>query len=178
MLEWVAWDSFECEKASHVFGYSFPDPCAFYSRSYYASFWCDLCNSSNYDIDSCPYYTFYAQPDFVSPWDNTEVVLTLHDSSFPLAQCTGLEVGEPFGFGARFDIFDVVFKSEDTLHELHNLDKTPLEGSYDVFMHKESPTLVVIMLSQIPLIILMFHLCIYNSLLPLSMTLLIPLIIL
>jgi len=35
---------FEFEKASYVFGCSFLDPCAFYSRSYYAFFWCDLCN--------------------------------------------------------------------------------------------------------------------------------------
>ena len=39
--EWIAWDSFEFEKASHVYKYSFPDACAFYARSYYAPFWCE-----------------------------------------------------------------------------------------------------------------------------------------
>jgi len=39
LLEWVAWDSFEFEKASHLSGYSFPDPCAFFARLYYAPFW-------------------------------------------------------------------------------------------------------------------------------------------
>ena len=37
-LEWIAWDSFEFEKASHVSRYSFPDSCAFYARSSYAPF--------------------------------------------------------------------------------------------------------------------------------------------
>ena len=36
LLLWVAWDSFEFEKACCVYRYSFPDPCAFYARSYYA----------------------------------------------------------------------------------------------------------------------------------------------
>jgi len=36
LLEWVAWDSFEVEKASRFCGYLFHDPCAFYARSYYA----------------------------------------------------------------------------------------------------------------------------------------------
>ena len=38
LLEWIAWDSFEFEKVSCGFGYSFPDSCAFYARSYYAPF--------------------------------------------------------------------------------------------------------------------------------------------
>jgi len=38
LLEWIAWDSFEFEKASCVSRYSFLDPCAFYCRSYYAPF--------------------------------------------------------------------------------------------------------------------------------------------
>ena len=37
-LEWIAWDSFEFEKASRLYGYSFHNPCAIYARSYYASF--------------------------------------------------------------------------------------------------------------------------------------------
>jgi len=55
-LEWIAWDSFEFEKASRISRYSCFDPCAFYSRSYYASFWPDLCKSSDHHINSCPYY--------------------------------------------------------------------------------------------------------------------------
>jgi len=67
--------------------------------------------------------------------------LTLPDSSFPLAQCTGLEVGEPFGFIAKFGVANVCFKSEDILDKVHDLEKTTLEGSRDVFMHEESPNL-------------------------------------
>jgi len=37
--------------------------------------------------------------------------------------------------------FDACFKSKDILDEVHDLDKTPLEGSCDVFMHEESPSL-------------------------------------
>ena len=36
LLVWVAWDSFEFEKACCVYRYLFHDPCAFYARSYYA----------------------------------------------------------------------------------------------------------------------------------------------
>jgi len=50
-------------------------------------------------------------------------------------------VGEPFGLVARFDVADACFKSEDTLDEVHDLDKTPLEGSCDVLVHEESPSL-------------------------------------
>ena len=50
-------------------------------------------------------------------------------------------MGEPFGFDARFDVSDACFKSEDILDEVHDLDETPLEGSRDVFMHEESPSL-------------------------------------
>jgi len=85
LLEWIAWDSFEFEKASRVFIYSFSDPCAFYSRPYCAPFWCELCNSSDHDTSSYPYYACYPEPDFASPNDNTDVVLILHDSSFSLA---------------------------------------------------------------------------------------------
>ena len=56
LLGWIAWESFEFEKASRVFGYSFPDPCAFYVRSYYVRLRCDMCNSSNHNANSCPYY--------------------------------------------------------------------------------------------------------------------------
>jgi len=67
--------------------------------------------------------------------------LILHDSSFPLAQCTRLDAGEPFGVVARFDVVDACFKSEDILDEVHDLDKTLFEGSSDMFMHEESPRL-------------------------------------
>ena len=82
-----------------------------------------------------------AQPDVASPMDNTDIVLTLPDSSFPLAQCIGLEAGEAFGFIARFNVTNVCFKLEDTFHKVLDLVETPLEGSHDAFMHEESPNL-------------------------------------
>jgi len=127
-LKWITWDSFEFEKTSHVCRYSISDPCTFYCRSYYAPFWCDLRSSSSHATNSYPYYAFYAQPGFVSPWDNTNVVLSLPDSSFPLAQYMGLEVGEPFGFDSRIDVSNACFESGDTFDEAHDLTKTPLEG--------------------------------------------------
>ena len=120
MLEWIPWESFEFERASLISRYSFPDSCAFNSRSY---------------------YVFYAQPDFVSPWDNTEVVLTLHDSSFPLAQCTGPEAGDPFEGVTRFSVVDTFFELKDILDEVHDLVEMPLEGSRDVFIYEESTSL-------------------------------------
>jgi len=100
-----------------------------------------LCNASDHDINLCPYYTCYAQPDFVSPLDNTDVVLTLHDSSFPLAQCMGLEEGDSFGGDARSSVVDACFESDDIFDEVHDLAETPLEGSCDVFVCEESPSL-------------------------------------
>ena len=47
--------------------------------------------------------------------DNTDVVLTLYDSSFPLAQCMGLEVDEPFWFDAGSY---ACFKSEDIFDDV------------------------------------------------------------
>ena len=38
LLEWIVWDSFEFEKASHVSIYSLSDPRVFYAKSYYALF--------------------------------------------------------------------------------------------------------------------------------------------
>jgi len=58
-LKWIAWDSFEFEKATCAYRYSIPNPRTFYCRSYYAPFWCDYCNSSDHDINSCPYYACY-----------------------------------------------------------------------------------------------------------------------
>ena len=74
-------------------------------------FWCDLCNSYDHETNLCPYYACYTQPYLASLWQNTDVVLSLYDLSFPLSQCTGLEVGEPFGFDPRFHVFDACFKS-------------------------------------------------------------------
>ena len=67
LLEWIGWDLFEFEKASCISGYSFFDPCTFYSRSYYTPFWSDLYNSSDHGTNLCPYYACYAQHDFVLP---------------------------------------------------------------------------------------------------------------
>jgi len=39
------------------------------------------------------------------------------------------------------DVSNACFKFEDTLEAVHDLVKTPLEGSRDVFMHEESPSL-------------------------------------
>jgi len=96
LLKWIAWNSFEFEKAGRVSGYSCFDPCAFSTKSYYNPFWCQLYSSSDHAIDSCRYYACYAQLDFVSLVDNTDIVLTLPNSSFALAQCLGLKAGEPF----------------------------------------------------------------------------------
>ena len=38
LLEWVAQDLFDFEKAICLFGYLFHHPCVFYARSYYAPF--------------------------------------------------------------------------------------------------------------------------------------------
>jgi len=53
----------------------------------------------------------------------------------------GLEAGELFEVVARFDVADACFKSKDILDEVHDLVKTPLKGSRDVFMFEESPNL-------------------------------------
>jgi len=53
----------------------------------------------------------------------------------------GARVSEPCGVVAMFSVVYACFKSEDTLGEVYNLAKTPLEESYDVFMHEESPNL-------------------------------------
>ena len=39
-----------------------------------------FCNSSSHETNSHPYYVCYAQLDFASPMDNTDIVLTVHDS--------------------------------------------------------------------------------------------------
>jgi len=55
-----------------------------------------------------------------------DLVLALHDSSFPLAHCMGFEAGGAFGFFARFDVANACFELEDILDDVHDLDKTPL----------------------------------------------------
>jgi len=97
LLEYIIWDSFELEKASRVSRYSSPDTYALYARSYYVPFWHDLYNSSNHDLNWCPYYVCYAQLDFASLRDNTDVVMTFADSSFPLALFTRLKMGNLLG---------------------------------------------------------------------------------
>jgi len=81
------------------------------------------------------------QPNFASSVDNTNVVLTLPNSSFPLAQWTGLEVRELYGIVARFSVGDAYFELEDTFYEVHDLVEMPLEGSHEVFMYELSPSL-------------------------------------
>ena len=112
LLLWVTWDSFEFDKACYVYHYSFPDPCAFYTRSYYAPLWCDLCSTSSHNVSTCPYYLLYAHSDL----------------PLPLAQCTGLEGGESFGYAANFGMTDALWGLEETLEMEHHLVYTPLEG--------------------------------------------------
>jgi len=52
-----------------------------------------------------------------------------------------LEVGEPFGLGARFGMNNVLCELEDTFDIEHNLVDTPIEGCRDIFMHEGSPSL-------------------------------------
>ena len=125
LLEWIAWDSFELEKASCIFGYSFSNPCAFYARSYYVPFWCDMCSSSGHNFISCTFYACYTQPN----------------SFLSLAQCTEFEVGEPFRLVAKFDVDVAYWMSDDTNDVVHNLVEPPLEVSCDVFVQEDSSSL-------------------------------------
>jgi len=111
--------------ASRLYGYSFHDPCALYARSYYAPFWCDMRNSSNHNINSCPYYVYYA----------------LSDLSLPLTQCTGLEMGEAFGLVARFGMNNACCGLETPFDEVHHLVDTLLEGCHHMFVHEGSLSL-------------------------------------
>jgi len=72
--------------------------------------------------------------------DNTDLVLTLPDSPFPLAQCTGLKVGKLFSF-ARFDEVNACLEWGDTFDRVHNLIETPFEVSCDVYVHEDSSSL-------------------------------------
>jgi len=125
LLECVAWYSFEFDKASHIYGYSFPDCCAFYAKSYHTPLWCDMCNTSAHNVSSCPYYAYS----------------THSDSSLPLTQCMELEVDEPFGLVARIGINNACCGLKTSFDEVHNLVDTPLEGCSDMFMHEGSPSL-------------------------------------
>jgi len=49
--------------------------------------------------------------------------------------------GFAFGDSARFSISYACFESENTLDEMYDLDKTPLEGSCDVFKNEKFPSL-------------------------------------
>ena len=66
--------------------------------------------SSDRATNSCPHYACYVQPNFASRNNNTDVVMSLPDSSFPLAQCTGLVAGEPFEEVVKFSVIDACFK--------------------------------------------------------------------
>jgi len=46
-----------------------------------------------------------------------------------------------FEFITRFDVANACLELEDTFRVMHDLAKTPLEASYDVYMHKESASL-------------------------------------
>ena len=92
----------------------------------------------------------------------------------------GLEVGEPFRFITKFGVANVCFKSKDILDEVHDLDKTHLEGLRDVFMHEEPPSLGFddIVLPNALEIIHMLPLCVHQLLFPPNILEMRPLIIL
>ena len=115
MLLWVAWDSFEFENACCVYRYSFPNPCAFYARSYYAPLWCDLCTTSAYNVSSCPFYACYTHLD--------------------------LSLREPFGYAANFGMNYDLCGLEDTLDRVYNLVSTLLEGYRNLFVDEASSSL-------------------------------------
>ena len=88
-------------------------------------FGCDMCNSSADNVSLCRYYAYCVHSD----------------SSLPLTQSMGLEVGEPVGLGASFGMNNALCGLEDTFDMEHNLVDTPLEGCRDVFMHEGSSSL-------------------------------------
>ena len=53
----------------------------------------------------------------------------------------GFGEGDPFEFDARFDFSNACFELEDIFDKVHDSAETPLEGSRDVFVHEESPSL-------------------------------------
>jgi len=82
--------------------------------------------------------TCYAQPNFASPRDSINVILALPNSSLPLAQCIGFEVGEPFKYVARLSGANVCLELEGTFDRVHVLARTHLKVSCDVYVHEDS----------------------------------------
>jgi len=110
--------------------------------------------------------------------NNIDVVLTLLNSLFPFAQCTGLEAGEPSRVVTGFGIVDACFESKDTLDVVYDLVETPLERSRDVSKRSLLALVFMIAFSRVPCIIAMFPLFVHYALLPVSIILMHPLIIL
>ena len=79
-------------------------------------------------IHLCPYCACYVPFGFASFACNTDVILMLLYSSFPLRQCTRLDVGEPFRGVVKFSVVNACFEPEDTLDEVHDLVETSFEG--------------------------------------------------
>ena len=52
----------------------------------------------------------------------------------------GFKVGEPFRV-VKFGAADACFESKDPLDKVHDLAETPLEGSHNLFVHKDFPNL-------------------------------------
>jgi len=77
----------------------------------------------------------------LQPWTILMLSCPYMIHHFLLVQCTGLEVGQPFGAIARFSVVDACFESEDTLDKVYDLHKTPLEGSRDVFVCEDFASL-------------------------------------
>jgi len=50
-------------------------------------------------------------------------------------------MGETFRFDAQFNVVNACCVSEDTFDVVHDLPKTPLKVSCDVYMHAKSPGL-------------------------------------
>ena len=69
--------------------------------------------------------------------DNDDIILTLPNLFFPLAQCAELQVGQPFGVIARFN-FSCMFLSRKGAFDMVQIRAmTTLEGLCNVFVHEE-----------------------------------------
>ena len=123
-------------------------------------------------------YVLIMQPNFASPRYNTDVILTLHDSSLPLSQCTGFEVGDPFRYVARLSGASACLESEGMFGGVHDLVRIPLEGCRDVFVHEQFCSLGCENVLPTPSIILMFLPNVPSLHRPLSLISMCPLIIL
>ena len=53
----------------------------------------------------------------------------------------GFEVGELFRLVTKFNVGVVYYESKDIFDVEHNLVETPLEVSYDMYVHEESSSL-------------------------------------